>query len=128
VPPPSAELAELAGQHEEELQALHSKLSQVQSELSEVRREALQARSRIKTQDKLYLAMRGELEAKKDRLKQQQEELERLLAMRATLLGASGPATGSDGRGDSLESVEAEARGQGGEVEPAVAEASPADS
>ena len=31
--------------------------------------------------------MRGELEAKKDRLKRQQEELERLMAMRVALLG-----------------------------------------
>ncbi len=36
-------------------------------------------------QEKLYVAIRGELDAKKERLRTQQEELERLRALRLVL-------------------------------------------
>lgn len=71
----------------EQLAELHGSVAELQAQLAKARDAAEQSRSRIKTQDKLYLAMRGELEAKKDRLKRQQEELERLMAMRVALLG-----------------------------------------
>lgn len=42
-------------------------------------------RRRAAAQEKLYAALRGELDAKKERLRTQQEELERLRALRAVL-------------------------------------------
>ena len=39
----------------------------------------------MRTQDALYASLRGELEAKKDRLRTQQEELERLRALEVVL-------------------------------------------
>ena len=47
-------------------------------------------RGKAITQDKLYASMRLELEAKKDRLVTQQEELERLRALRVALMESLG--------------------------------------
>lgn len=56
----------------------------VELEKSERAREKLKGKS--KSQDYLYASMRGELEAKKDRLRQQQEELERLRAFKVAVV------------------------------------------
>jgi hypothetical protein len=47
--------------------------------------DAERQRRKVAAQDRLYLAMRGELDAKKERLRAQQEELERLRALRLVL-------------------------------------------
>ena len=41
----------------------------------------------METQELLYVSIRSELDAKKDRLRTQQEELERLMALKAVVLG-----------------------------------------
>ena len=69
-----------------ELAALRGRVAELEAELGVAKQLAETSRTRIKTQDKLYLAIRGELEVKKDRLQRQQEELERLMAMRVSLL------------------------------------------
>ena len=51
--------------------------------------------AKVRTQDKLYLAIRGELAAKKDRLRAQQEELERLRALRVTWASGEAEAAAS---------------------------------
>ena len=58
------------------------------------------------TQELLYVSIRSELDAKKDRLRTQQEELERLMALKAVVLGATDAGGGevSDESDSSLES------------------------
>ena len=58
------------------------------------------------TQELLYVSIRSELDAKKDRLRTQQEELERLMALKAVVLGVTdvGDGEASDESDSSLES------------------------
>ena len=53
-----------------------------QVKLAELETQVKRLQGKVKTQDKLYASMRLELEAKKDRLSTQQEELERLRALK----------------------------------------------
>ncbi len=54
-------------------------------ELGKLRQDLERSRVRQRAESKAYMALRGELEAKKDRLRHQQEELERLRAMKVVL-------------------------------------------
>jgi hypothetical protein len=89
VPPPPApavpesevlaEAARRVEKAEADRNAAHAKCSEL-----EVQVKRLQGKFR--TQDKLYSSIRLELEAKKDRLSTQQEELERLRALKVALM------------------------------------------
>jgi chromosome segregation ATPase len=57
----------------------------VDAELAKANDQVERMRHKAKTQDTLYVSMRSELDAKKDRLRGQQEELERLRAMRVVV-------------------------------------------
>jgi len=60
-------------------------------ELGAARKEVGRLQERLRTQNKVYMALRGELEAKKDRLRQQREEIERLQAIKVALVDAEAP-------------------------------------
>lgn len=66
----------------EEIEKTHSEL---EAELAKARDVAERLRHKAKTQDTLYVSMRSELDAKKDRLRGQQEEIERLRAMQVVV-------------------------------------------
>ncbi len=57
----------------------------LEEQLVAARVDAERQRRKVAAQDRLYVALRGELGAKKDRLRAQQEELERLRALRLVL-------------------------------------------
>jgi hypothetical protein len=57
----------------------------LEEQLVAARVDAERQRRKVAAQDRLYLAIRGELDAKKERLRAQQEELERLRALRLVL-------------------------------------------
>ncbi len=67
---------------EKQSAALEEKTRELNAQLVEAQRALSQYRKRLETQEQLYTAIRGELRAKKDRLRTQQEELERLRALR----------------------------------------------
>jgi chromosome segregation ATPase len=48
--------------------------------------EIARLKGKVGTQESLYVSMRGELEAKKDRLRRQQEEIERLQALKVVVV------------------------------------------
>jgi hypothetical protein len=61
-------------------------VSAAQEKATAAERSLEKLRTKVRTQDQLYLVMRGELEAKKDRLRTQQEELERLQAFKVAVI------------------------------------------
>ena len=63
----------------------------LEEQLVAARVDAERQRRKVAAQDRLYLALRGELDAKKERLRTQQEELERLRALRAVLAAGAEP-------------------------------------
>ena len=101
-PPPTVEKPLLENSAVEDLQreleSAQSSLSQAQAE-NEAREKAhKKLKRKVETQELLYVSMRSELDAKKDRLRTQQEELERLMAIQAVLHESadSGAAAASD--------------------------------
>ena len=56
----------------------------------------LSLKARLETQDQLYASIRSELGAKKDHIRQQREELERLRAYKVALVDSSADATDSE--------------------------------
>ena len=77
------------------VEELRGRVTQLEGELGGARVEAERWQAKVRTQDKLYLAIRGELAAKKDRLRAQQEELERLRALRVTWASGEAEAAAS---------------------------------
>jgi len=73
------------------VESLEGELAQRTDELAKATLEITRARAKAETQNKLYMAMRGELEAKKDRLRQQREDIERLQALRVAVAGVEEP-------------------------------------
>lgn len=61
-------------------------LSKAQEELGAVGRELQRWRKRAENLDKVYMVLRGEHELAKDRLRNQEEELERLRALKVALV------------------------------------------
>jgi predicted nucleic acid-binding Zn-ribbon protein len=57
-----------------------------QAELVEARKQTERLKGKARTQEVLYASIRSELEAKKDRLRTQQEELERLQALKVAVI------------------------------------------
>jgi chromosome segregation ATPase len=74
----------------ERAEKAEARLKDIETELRQSRKEVERHKRRASSLDIAYVAQHGELEVKKDRLKTQQEELERLRAMRVTL-GAAEP-------------------------------------
>ena len=64
---------------------------QHESALATSRTEARRLKTRVETQDILYTSLRSELEVKKDQIRQQREELERLRAYKVVLVDAPAP-------------------------------------
>ena len=77
-PPPDAALQRRVADAEARVLGLEDALVAARTEAERLRR-------RSAAQEKLYAAMRGELDAKKERLRTQQEELERLRALSVVL-------------------------------------------
>jgi len=74
------------------IQALEQRIESAGFEQSRLRKDLAGAhanekrlREKLDTQQQLYVAIRGELEAKKDRLRTQNEEIERLRALRVAV-------------------------------------------
>jgi len=63
-------------------QAAETRALTLEEQLVAARVDAERQRRKVAAHDRLYLALRGELDAKKERLRAQQEELERLRALR----------------------------------------------
>ncbi len=77
-PPPDEALLRRA-------EAAEARVLGLEEALVAARIDAERQRRKAAAQDRLYLAMRGELDAKKERLRAQQEEVERLRALRLVL-------------------------------------------
>lgn len=58
---------------------------QLRKKLAAAQANEKRLREKLDTQQQLYVAIRGEIEAKKDRLRTQQEEIERLRALRVAI-------------------------------------------
>ena len=86
-PADEALIAELTRRAEE----AEAALAQRQAALEQASREGKRLAERIRTKETLYVSMRGELAIKKDQLKQQREELERLRAYRVALAEPEAP-------------------------------------
>lgn len=78
------------------IEALQARLGSLEAELSAARtseqeraRAIERLKAKLRTQDDLYVAMRGELAAKKDRLRTQQESIERLQALKVAFIDAA---------------------------------------
>ena len=65
---------------------LESILQKAQARAADAERSVDRLRGKARTQDLLYVSLRSELDAKKDRLRTQQEEIERLRALKVALL------------------------------------------
>lgn len=92
---PTPETTEL-----EELRAARTQaaadLAKSQEAQEELRRAKARLKKKVDTQELLYVAIRTELEAKKDRLRGQQELIERLQALEVSLGGARTASTRSE--------------------------------
>jgi len=84
-PPPPPDPAPVEGlkQRAEKAEVEAERLG---GELTRVREELSRSEAKVETSRKLYLAIRGELGVKKDRLNAQQEELERLRALKVAIV------------------------------------------
>ncbi len=72
--------------YEAELAEAGERLVKLENELQLAHQTQARARKRMANQDQLYAALRGELEAKKDRLRTQEEQLQRLQALKVAVL------------------------------------------
>ncbi|MBW2697974.1 MAG: hypothetical protein JRE70_15945 [Deltaproteobacteria bacterium] len=68
-------------------------LAAARPELAAMEKSNARLKGRIDTQERLYVSIRSELEAKKDRLRTQQEEIERLQALKVALVDPLPPET-----------------------------------
>ena len=91
-----------------QLESAQSALTRAKEELEASEKARLKLKRKVDTQELLYVSMRSELDAKKDRLRTQQEELERLMALKAVVLGAT-EAGGGDVYDESDSSLDSEA-------------------
>ena len=65
-----------------------SELTAARQQITEHERSVEKLRAKLRTQELLYVAIRSELAAKKDRLRTQHEEIERLQALKVALVDA----------------------------------------
>lgn len=78
------------------IEALQSRVRSVESDLAAARqteqehaRAIERQKAKLRVQEDLYVAIRGELAAKKDRLRTQQEQIERLQALKVAFIDAA---------------------------------------
>lgn len=74
------------GSDEALLAETRERLVKLENELQLAHQTQARTRKRMANQDQLYAALRGELEIKKDRLRTQEEQLQRLQALEAAVL------------------------------------------
>ena len=87
VPAPIANPAETAlEQLQAELAASRERLTKQKDELGIARQTEARMRKRMNNQDQLYASLRAELDVKKDRLRTQEEQLQRLQALKVAML------------------------------------------
>jgi chromosome segregation ATPase len=86
-PKPEAAAANAEAQKllQERAEKAEVRLKELGGSLATARRDVERLRERTRTQDKLYLAIHGELAAKKDRIRHLTEELERLRAFKVAV-------------------------------------------
>jgi chromosome segregation ATPase len=63
-----------------------ARAEQLSADLSAAQKQVQRLRAKHDTQEQLYVALRGELDAKKDRLRRQQEQIERLQALKVAVV------------------------------------------
>jgi len=63
-----------------------ARIEELSAEVEAARRTELRLRKRADNQEQLYASVRGELEVKKDRLRTQEEQLQRLRALKVAVL------------------------------------------
>jgi len=88
VPPPPVppEESERITRVEAQRVEAEARAGHLAAELAAAHKQVQRLRGKHDTQEQLYAALRGELEAKKDRLRRQQEEIERLQALKVAVL------------------------------------------
>jgi chromosome segregation ATPase len=86
-----------------EITALNDRVSSAENDarerkagLAKAADQVVRLKARLETQDQLYASIRSELGAKKDHIRQQREELERLRAYKVALVDSSADATDSE--------------------------------
>lgn len=94
-PEPVADAAAVAALRERAATA-EADLASVRAQVAAHERSLDRLRGRIRTQEELYVAIRSELAAKKDRLRAQQEEIERLQALKVAFIDAAPAAPAGD--------------------------------
>lgn len=72
--------------HESERLAASRRIAELEGELRAARQGEARMKKRVANQEQLYAAIRAELAVKKDRLRTQEEQLERLQALRVSLV------------------------------------------
>ena len=72
---------------EAQLAESRTRIAQQAAELSDARETAARLRKRVTNQEQLYASLRAELDVKKDRLRTQEEQIQRLEALRAAIAG-----------------------------------------
>lgn len=89
----SAPARAVAGQARVELERVHAELAGVREqcakqseELGLARHNEVRLRKRMDNQEQLYASLRAELDVKKDRLRAQEEQIQRLQALKAAVL------------------------------------------
>jgi hypothetical protein len=71
---------------QKQLEESEARLAPLQAEVDKSRKAVEKSKTKARNQEYLYVSMRGELDVKKDRLRQQQEELERLRAFKVAVV------------------------------------------
>ena len=71
---------------QQQLQSANRTAEAARLELSNLSKSDERLKRKLATQEVLYVSIRSELDAKKDRLRTQQEELERLMALKVALM------------------------------------------
>ena len=78
---------EVEDELETQLAESRARIAQLGAELSEARATEARMRKRVANQEQLYASIRAELDVKKDRLRTQEEQIQRLEALQAALAG-----------------------------------------
>ena len=85
-PPAPPDDSERIARVEAQRDQAEARAGQLAAEFAAAQKQVQRLRGKHDTQAQLYAALRGELEAKKDRLRRQQEEIERLQALKVAVL------------------------------------------
>ncbi len=85
--PVEADAGDPAARFRAELSEYEAMLGKLREELALARQTEARMRKRMSNQEQLYASLRAELEVKKDRLKTQEEQLQRLQALKVAVVG-----------------------------------------